>query len=441
MNRFEPWRVRTLIEERRDEILEWTGRLISFPSENRPPAGGEGEAQDWLAGECRSLGLEVDRFRPDSVEGIEEHPSWLPGRSYENGRENVVVCWPGSRAPGDTENTGEASTAKSLLLSGHVDVAPLEPDNWKVTRPFTPLIQDGRLYGRGSADMKGGLAAAFWAVKLLKELSFEPAADLYFESVVDEEFAGGNGTLASRLKGYNADLAVYMEPSAMEICPAGLGAFLGDLRITGNAGMPFTGYEIANPVFAAGRVIELFSEWLEIWRGENSHRLFTGPGKQLNLMLWNLSSSSPGLTVQMGTPETSKISWIVWCYPGMTENKFYDGFVRYWKDKFKTDDVLKPFEFEITPTYHFIKPWESDVEGSAVQCLQSVYEEYTGARPVIAGAPFSSDLALYGETGRMPAVILGPRGDNLHGPDEWVLTEDILELTGIFTRLVVSLCS
>lgn len=432
MNRLETSRLRALIEERRDEILEWTGRLISFPSENRPPAGGEREAQEWLAGECRSLGLEVDRFRPDSVEGIEDHPSWLPGRSYANGRENVVARWPGV--------SGDAG-ARSLLLSGHADVAPLEPDNWKMTRPFMPLIKDGRLYGRGSADMKGGLAAAFWAVRILKELSFEPAADLYFESVVDEEFAGGNGTLASRLKGYNADLAVYMEPSAMEICPAGLGAFLGDLKITGNAGMPFTGYEIANPVFAAGRVIGLFTEWLEIWRGENSHPLFTGPGKQLNLLLWDLSSASPGLTVQMGTPETAKISWIVWCYPGMDEKKFYDGFMRYWEEKFKIDDVLKPFEFEILPTYHFIKPWETDSGDPAVQCLRSVYKEYTGTRPVTAGAPFSSDLAVYGEAGGMPAVILGPRGDNLHGPDEWVLAEDILELTGIFARLAVTLCS
>ena len=50
-----------------------------------------------------------------------------------------------------------------MLFSGHADVAPFEPDDWKICRPYQPVIKDGRLYGRGAADMKGGLAAAFWA--------------------------------------------------------------------------------------------------------------------------------------------------------------------------------------------------------------------------------------------------------------------------------------
>ena len=259
--------VRQAIETRRAEILNWTMKLMRFPSENRPPSGTEGEAQEFLAAECGKLGWATELFLPTDVPGIEQHPYWLAGREYPARRRNLAARWQG------------AGTGKSILFSGHVDVAPFEPDNWKACRPFEPAVRDGRLYGRGSVDMKGGLAASFWAMQILSDLGFTPAGDLIFESVVDEEFAGGNGTLAARLKGFNADLAVLTEPTRMQVCPACLGAFLGDITIRGRAGMPFMGSAIANPVFAAGRIISLFREWQEAWRRGNSHPLFQEPGQ------------------------------------------------------------------------------------------------------------------------------------------------------------------
>jgi len=148
---------------------------------------------------------------------------------------------------------------------------------------------------------------------------FTPRGDIIFESIVDEEFAGGNGTLAARLSGFNADLAVLTEPTRMQVCPACLGAFLGDITIRGKAGMPYMGSAIANPVFAAARVISLFKKWQDQWRKENSHPLFEEPGKELNVVLSSISSTVPGEFTQMGIPLVASVSWIVWCYPGMTE--------------------------------------------------------------------------------------------------------------------------
>jgi len=85
---------------------------------------------------------------------------------------------------------------KSLLLNGHVDVVPTGPVDMWTSPPFSPQIRDGRLYGRGSGDMKAGLVAAFFAVKSLLNLGFQPAAPLYFMSVLEEE-STGNGTLAA----------------------------------------------------------------------------------------------------------------------------------------------------------------------------------------------------------------------------------------------------
>jgi len=428
MTGIDPGKIREVIKRRRDDILEWLKSLLRFPSENRPPDGQEAEAQAFIREECEKLGLEMDTFRPDEVEGIERHPHWLAARNYPQGRVNVVARWRGK---------GEG---KSLLLSGHVDVAPFEPDEWKVTRPYAPLVRRDRLYGRGSADMKGGLAAAFWALKLLKELGFEPAGDVIFESLVDEEFAGGNGTLASRLKGHNADLAVLMEPTRMEVCTASLGAFLGDLILRGKAGMPYMGSEIPNPIYGAAKAIRLFYEWQERWRASNSHPLFQEPGKELNVVLWCVDSKQHGEFTQLGIPLITRISWVIWCYPGMTEEEFYHRFSTFWEEHARSDPDIKPFTLEIKRDYHFVRPWETDREHPGVEEVVRAYNDFIGKAPSVGGAPFSCDFSFYGDTGSMPCVILGPRGDNLHAPDEYVLLEDIYTLVGIFALLVTRWC-
>ena len=419
-------RIHTAVERRKDDILAWTKTIIGYPSENRPPSGSEAEVQRFLADECRKMGWAVDLFLPTEAAGIEKHRYWLAGRDYPAGRCDVTARWSG------------AGGGRSLLFSGHGDVAPFEPDDWKVCRPYEPRVVKGRLYGRGSADMKGGLAAAFWAMRILSEEGFSPAGDVLFESVVDEEFAGGNGTLAARLKGFNADLAVLAEPTRMQVCTACMGAFLGDITVRGRAGMPYMGSAIPNPVFAASRIIQIFREWQESWRKQNAHPLFGEPGKELNVVLSSISSTVPGEFTQMGTPLIATISWIVWAYPGTTEKDFYRRFRAFWEDRFSTDPELAPFSIELTPTYHYVRSWETPVTHPGVLAATEAFKNVTGADPIVGGAPFSCDLGVYGDPGRMPCLILGPRGDNLHAPDEWVFLEDIYSLTEIYANLAVS---
>ncbi|MFW6139073.1 MAG: M20 family metallopeptidase [Spirochaetota bacterium] len=425
----EPYALRKAVDAHRTQILEWTKQLIRYPTENRPPGGNEWPGQQFIFQECEKMGWEVELFSPEEVKGIHDHASWLPGRDYSGNRKNVAARWKG------------AGSGRSLLVSGHLDVAPYEPDEWRICRPFEPVIQDGRLYGRGSADMKGGLAAAFWAMKILSELGFRPSGDIVFDSVVDEEFAGGNGTLASRLRGYNADLAVLMEPSRMQVCPACMGAFPGDLVIKGKAGMPYTGSAIPNPIQGAATAVDLFYQWQSQWRSANSHHLFEEEGKELNVVLWCVTSRTPGeRTTQMGTPLMTRISWIVWCYPGMTEEEFYRRFREFWEYHRNKEPNLRAFQMELRPTYHHVRAWETEADNQGVQHTVKAFKEYTGRDPVVGGAPFSCDLAIYGDAGGMPCLILGPGGDNLHAPDEWVRVDDLLDLTGILALLAVQWC-
>ncbi len=417
--------IKKYVEKNRKEIIDWLKSIVSFPSENRPPVGYEGELQKYIIEELKSLGVEVYSFRPDEVDGIKKNRYWLYGRDYSDDRKNVVGVWRGK------------GNGKSILLSGHIDVAPKEPCGWDVCKPYSPVEVDGRLYGRGTADMKGGLTSMFWAIKILKEIGYEPDGDVIFESLVDEEYAGGNGTLSARLKGFNADFAILSEPSRMQICTASMGAFLGKIEIGGKAGMPYMGEGIPNPVNAAGKVINIFEKWEKKWRKLNKHKLFGEKGKELNVILWNIVSGSRDEFVQMGIPISVDISWIVFCYPGITEDKFYLLFNNFMKEEIEKDEYLKSFRIQIKRDYHFIRPWETDINYKGIKVLKDSFEVYTGKNCEISGAPFSCDMALYGDPGGMPVVILGPRGENLHAPDEWVLIEDVLNLTGIFALFIV----
>ena len=418
-----PETIHAAVKQYADDIAAWTQTLVRFPSENRPPNGSEGEAQGFVADQCRALGLDVDVFSPEDVPGIQAHPSWLAGRCYDNDRNDVVARWQGSGG------------GRSLLLSGHIDVAPYEPDDWKCCRPYEPVTKDGKLYGRGAADMKGGLAAAFWAVRILKDLGYEPAGDVLFESVVDEEFAGGNGTLAARLGRHNADLAVIPEPTQMKVCPACFGALLGDLTITGQAGMPYTGTAISNPVDGAARAVQLFNKWQTDWRARNDHPMFRAPGQELNTIVWKIDSTRPGEFTQLGTPLQVKLSWVTWCHPGMSEEAFLGAFRAFWDEHIASDPALAPFDIRLEQTHHYVKPWETPVDDPGVKAIAAALES-GGCAAEITGFQASCDLAIYGEAG-MPSVILGPRGGNLHAPDEWVEVEDLLTLTHVYADLIV----
>lgn len=420
--------IRKAIDSRKKDIIDWLSEIIRFPSENHPPYGDEREIQLFISDECQSNGFFTDMFSPDEIPQIQEHPSWLPGRKYLNARKNVVSVWKGS------------GKGRSILLSGHCDVAPADEEKWEIGKPYEPVVKDGKLYGRGSCDQKGGLAAAFWAIKILKELGFEPKGDIIFESVVDEEFAGGNGALASRLKGYNADFAILTEPTNRNIYIGSIGAFLGEILLSGKGSLPFFDKTVPNPLNGISKVIKYFEEWEKDWQSLNSHPLYAGQDQKLMVVLYEINSKKDNSPIQMRIPQEIKLSWITWCYPGMDEQTFYNAFNNFWNEKLQSDTDLKLFDFVNKPTYHLVRPWEMSEKSKGVKELAEIVKTYCNEDPVITGAPFSCDLAIYGDIGKMPTVILGPEGGNIHTNDEWVLVDDIFNLIGIYMLFIKNWC-
>ena len=154
-----------------DAQLATTRDFVAIPSTR----GAEGPCQDMIGDLLRQRGYEVDDWHID-VEDLKDLRGFGP-IEHDFSKARTVV---GTYRP--SNNAG-----KSLILQGHCDVVPTGPlDMWE-TPPFSPVIKDGKMYGRGACDMKSGTIGALYALDAIKAAGLKPTARIHFQSVIEEE--------------------------------------------------------------------------------------------------------------------------------------------------------------------------------------------------------------------------------------------------------------
>ena len=123
---------------------------------------------------------------------------------------------------------------RSLVVNGHIDVvAAGDESNW-TSPPFAAEVRDGRIYGRGACDMKGGVGAALFALRRLHACGVGLAGDVFFEAVPDEETCA-MGTIAAIARGYRADAGLVPEPTRFNLWVATRGLLHGTLSVQGRS--------------------------------------------------------------------------------------------------------------------------------------------------------------------------------------------------------------
>lgn len=200
------------IDAHREDIIDFLCDFIHFQSVN-PGNSGEGEeleAQTWLHERMRSFGFHrIDLWAEDRAE----------------------------RRPNVVGTIGGKGKGRNLIYNGHCDVVPVnrnERSRWSID-PWSGLVKNGRVYGRGASDMKGGLTSMIWAAKALIDTGVSLKGNLYVESVVGEESMEGSsiGTKATVDRGYRAPFAIIAEPTNCEIHLKSAGIFYFQLIIEG----------------------------------------------------------------------------------------------------------------------------------------------------------------------------------------------------------------
>jgi acetylornithine deacetylase len=401
------------VAQQRDRLIEIAQELIRRPSENTPPNGAEKSCQTWIAQCLANCGLQPDIYELSDIAGIETHPLFFAGRDY-TGRPNLAARREG------------AGGGRSLLLSGHIDTVPRGTQNWK-RDPFGAEIADNRIFGRGSNDMKAGVAINLFVMECVARLDLPLKGDLLFESVIDEEFGGSNGTLAGRLRGYNAHAAILSEPSSLRICPAQRGGRTAHLTFhVGTGGVlqngPFPGGVTAQithflaklPTFAAQRRARV-----------RVHEMYAGHPDPVPVSVTKIFTSPWGYGEPITVPDTVRLELYWQLMPSETQAEVEREFFDWLRDL----TASAPQIFAAMPEVNFPLRW---LPGSAISASEPLVQELSrcaetvfGTKPQVAGIEGPCDLFIF-HSFSIPAVLWGPSGGNTHAPDEYVEIDSMI---------------
>ncbi len=172
------------------------------------------------------------------------------------------------------------NAGKSLILQGHCDVVPAGPlDMWE-TPPFSPVVKDGKMYGRGACDMKSGTIGALYALDAIKAAGLKPTARIHFQSVIEEE-STGVGALSTLQRGYRADACFIPEPTSGRMIRSQVGVIWFRLRVRGIPVHVADAGAGANAIMAAYHLIhaleKLEIEWNERAKTDHHFQAVTHP--------------------------------------------------------------------------------------------------------------------------------------------------------------------
>lgn len=391
--------------------------------------GNEQGAQEVMAKAFTARGYEIDRWQID-VDDIRDMPGFSPIAGNYDDAVNVVGT-----------HRSKTQKGRSLILNGHIDVVPAGPlDMWD-TPPFEPRIENGWMYGRGAGDMKAGLAANLFALDALRTCGFAPAADVFVQSVVEEECTG-NGALACLQRGYKADAVLIPEPFAESLVTAQVGVIWFQVHLKGlpthvaYAGAGANAIEAAVPIIAALRQME--ARWNE---EAKRHADFAHVHHPLNLNIGKIEG---------GDWASSVPAWCVFdarwgLFPGqdietvkaeITSVIFEAARASAFLSNNMPEIVFEGFQAE----GYALSVDRSATAAAAIGTLEAAHGAVNDTvldRIAITATTDARFFGLYADT---PALVYGPRAEAIHGFNERVELESIRRVTKATALFIAEWC-
>ena len=403
-----------------DGLVALVGELIAIPSLDGQETPAQRRVAEWLAME----GFETDVWEID-LDELAGHPDWC--HEVERDEALGVVGWVGERGAGSAAGRG----GRDLLLNGHIDVAPAGDEAAWTAPPWQPVLRDGRVYGRGAVDMKGGLCCALFAAKAIRDAGLGLRGRLSVASVAGEE-DGGTGTLAALLRGHTAHGAVVVEPTRLRVVPAQAGSLMFRLTIHGLSAHGcvreegVSAVESFVPLLAALRRLEAercgVEDGAAAVAGDPHSPLFAGyrlpwPIEVGTLRAGDWASSVPDTLVAEGRY-------------GVAVGEDVTAARRTFEDAIARASAAHPWLAAHPPEVEWwggrFDPAVTDPDDPIVRVVTGAAADVTGSAPPVEGVTYGADMRLLVNVGRIPTVLFGPGDVRVaHMPDEYVPIDDL----------------
>ena len=407
--------LRRAVEARRDDLVAFASSLVRSPS----LPGEEGPVQELVAAQLRAMGLET-RVLPVRFDRLRDHPAFGDDGFTPDGRVDVIGRWAGGGG------------GRSLILNGHVDVVSTGDAALWSDPPWSGTVRDGWLHGRGSCDMKSGLAAGIFALVVLRDLAWQPRGDITVESVTGEE-SGGCGTLAAIVDGIRADGAVILEPTGLNLCPVQSGALTFRVIVPGKAAH---GAMRQHGVSA----IELFSKLHSAILGLERARhglvgtdLYDDPDYIAPVSIGTIRGGEWHSTVAELVVAEGRFG----VFPGESVGAAREALEECVRDAAADD----PWMLEHPPKVEW---FEGQFESGAtaadhplVTGLAQAHRHVLRSEPRVRGVPYGSDLRLFTNHADMPAVLYGPGDVRLaHAVNERIRVDEIVDAVAVLAAFI-----
>lgn len=410
------------------QIVRLLQEMVRADSVNRPPNGTEMRAQRVLQDFFRTWNIRPEMYPLDLL-GTSNHRCVRGDRNYK-GRKNLAVRF------------GGAGRGRSLLLNGHVDTVPPGIHGWSDS-PWSGRLRRGRIYGLGSFDMKAGLVAQAAVMVALQRAGAKLGGDLIFESVVDEEWGGGGGTLAGRLRGDNTDAAVISEGTQLQILRASRGGFVVDLHVSaGDATAYFSRAEVLSPGVPLGRLLGWVDGWAVRRRTLRAEGAYADVEDPAPVQVLAVEANRMDRDVPLSVPTTGAIRVYCQFLPEEDVDAVIGEMRRSLLEFQKCDHFFRHHPIEWKPLYDPpLLGHELSEDHSWTECMRSSAEHVQGTAPAISVAPYPCDAFLLQREFGIPTLLFGPCGGGAHNPDEYVEVPSVMTTAEVLLTAALQWCN
>ena len=407
-----PHDIRTFLVGQRAWASEVLAQLITHPS----TSGNEREVMGYLEALLASQSGEVRRV--PVPEGIASDPDYSPAPSetpYPE-RPNLVSLRPGQGG------------GRSLIVCGHTDVVPAD---W--AEAFTPRLEGDVVHGRGACDDKGPVVAWLLALRALDHFGIQLAGDLETHLVIEEE-VGGNGALALILDGRRADGVIVLEPSELNIHPAGRGALWFRIDIEGRSTHMAYILEGVNAAKEAMKVIQALERYEQhLIEDSQGNPMFERYEQPVMVNVGMVHSGDWPSTV----PAQATIEGRVGFLPNRNLEKVRQEIADAILDG--TGDWVRDHHEASFKRLHN-EAYQLEADHPLVEALHRGCVD-AGLEPEVCGMVASCDARLYYHRGDMPPVVFGPgSARHAHSRDEQISMDDILRAAESLVHLTKHWC-